>query len=74
MVKNPPGTQETWVQTLGGKIPWKRERLPTPVFWPGEVHELRILAGYIQYMESDMTLNFMTVLEQILETLIICPN
>ena len=23
-----------------GKIPWRRERLPTPVFWPGEFHEL----------------------------------
>ena len=23
-----------------GKIPWKRERLPTPVFWPGEFHGL----------------------------------
>ena len=23
-----------------GKIPWRRERLPIPVFWPGEVHEL----------------------------------
>jgi len=22
-----------------GKIPWKRERLPTPVVWPGEFHE-----------------------------------
>ena len=21
-----------------GKIPWRRERLPAPVFWPGEVH------------------------------------
>ena len=21
-------------------IPWKRERLPTPVFWPGEFHGL----------------------------------
>jgi len=27
---------DTWV----GKIPWRRERLPTPVFWPGEFHEL----------------------------------
>ena len=27
---------DPWV----GKIPWKRERLPTPVFWPGESHEL----------------------------------
>ena len=23
-----------------GKIPWRRKRLPTPVFWPGEFHEL----------------------------------
>ena len=21
-----------------GKIPWRRERLPTPAFWPGEFH------------------------------------
>ena len=34
LVKNPPAMQETWV----GKIPWRRERLPTPVFWPGEFH------------------------------------
>ena len=26
--------RETWV----GKIPWRRERLPTPVFWSGEFH------------------------------------
>ena len=32
LVKNP----QIWVQSLGGKIPWRRERLPTPVFWPGE--------------------------------------
>ena len=32
--------QETWVQSLGGKIPWRRKRLPTPVFWPGEFHGL----------------------------------
>ena len=23
---------------LGWQDPWKRERLPTPVFWPGESH------------------------------------
>ena len=23
-----------------GKIPWRRERLPTLVFWPGEFHGL----------------------------------
>ena len=23
-----------------GKIPWRKERLPPPVFWPGEIHGL----------------------------------
>ena len=31
-VKNPPAMQETPVQSLVGKIPWRRDRLPTPVF------------------------------------------
>ena len=29
-----------------GKIPWRRELLPTPVFSPGEFHGQRSLAGY----------------------------
>ena len=29
-----------------GKFPWRREQQPTPVFWPGEVHGQRKLAGY----------------------------
>ena len=28
------------------KIPWGRERLPTPVFSPGEFHGQRRLVGY----------------------------
>ena len=32
MVKNLPAMQETWVQSWVGKIPWRRDRLPTPVF------------------------------------------
>ena len=36
LVKNPLAIQETWV----GKIPWRRERQPTPVFWHGEFHGL----------------------------------
>ena len=27
---------ETWVYPWVEKIPWRKERLPTPVFWPGE--------------------------------------
>ena len=40
LVKNPPAMQETWVPSQVGKIPWRSERLPTPVFWPEEVHGL----------------------------------
>ena len=32
LVKNPPAMQETLVHFLGWKIPWRRHRLPTPVF------------------------------------------
>ena len=39
-LKNPPVMWETWVDPWVGKIPWRRERLPTSVFWPGEFHEL----------------------------------
>ena len=39
---------DPWVD----KIPWRRERLPTPVFWPGKFHGL-----YSPWSckESDMT-------------------
>ena len=29
-----------------GKIPWRRERLPTPVLWPGKFHGLYSLWGH----------------------------
>ena len=32
LIKNLPAIQETPVRFLGGKIPWRRDRLPTPVF------------------------------------------
>ena len=36
LIKNPPAMQETWF----GKVLWRRERLPIPVFWLGEFHGL----------------------------------
>ena len=36
LVKNLLAIWETWV----GKILGRKERLPTPVFWPGEFHGL----------------------------------
>ena len=35
---------DPWV----GKIPWRRERLLTPVFWPGEFHGLHSPWGRIE--------------------------
>ena len=37
LVKNPPAMRETLVRFLVGKILWRRDRLPTPVFlgFPG---------------------------------------
>ena len=40
LVKNLPAVQETLVQFLGLEDQWRRERLPTPVLWPGEFHGL----------------------------------
>ena len=51
--KNPPAMQETWI----GKIPWRRDWQPTPVFLPREVHGQRSLAGCNPgvHKESDTT-------------------
>ena len=46
--KNLPAMFNLWV----GKIPWRREWLPAPVFWPGEFHGLYSPQGR---KESDMT-------------------
>ena len=40
LVKNPPAMRRPWFNSWVGKIPWRRERLPTPLFWPGEFHGL----------------------------------
>ena len=40
LIKNPPAMQEAGFNPWLGEIPWRRERLPTPVFWPGEFHGL----------------------------------
>ena len=38
LVKNPVQCRRPGLHPWFGKIPWRRERLPTPVFWPGEFH------------------------------------
>ena len=41
LIKNLPAMQETGFNAWVGKIPWRRERLPIPVFWPEEFLGLR---------------------------------
>ena len=43
------------VQSLVGKIPWRRAWQPIPVFLPGKSHGQRSLAGYSPWggKESD---------------------
>ena len=57
---------DPWV----GKIPWRKEWQPTPVFLPGESHGQRNLASYSPWghKESDMTewltLSFSAAIDQ----------
>ena len=39
LVKNLPVMWETWVRSLGWEDPLEKGK-STPVFWPGEFHEL----------------------------------
>ena len=40
-----------------GKIPWRREWLPTPIFWPGEFHGLYSPRG-LKELDTTERLNF----------------
>ena len=57
MVRNLPAMQEIQVDPWVGKIAWRKEWLPTPVFLPGVFHGQRSLAGYSTWgsKESDST-------------------
>ena len=43
--KNPPAMRRPGFRPCIGKIPWRRQRLPTPAFWPGESYGQRSLLG-----------------------------
>ena len=57
LAKNLPAMRKLGFNPRVMKIPWRRERLPTPGFWPGEFHGQWSLAGYSPWgrKESDMT-------------------
>ena len=44
--KNPPAMQETWVRSLGQEDPLEEGMATTPLFFAGESHGERSLAGY----------------------------
>ena len=58
LVKNPPSCRRPWFDSSVRKIPWRRERLPTPVFWPGEFHGVPKSWTWL----SDFLFHFHTVL------------
>ena len=52
MVKKLPQCKRPGLDPWVGKMPWRRERLPTLAFWPGELHGLYSPWGH---KESDTT-------------------
>ena len=60
-LKNLPAVQMTWVRSVGQKIPWRREWLPTPVFLPREFHGQRSLVGYRAGQTEQLTLSSLLV-------------
>ena len=68
---------DPWV----GNIPWRRERLPTPVFWPGEFHGLRSMrlqrVGHERVIRTHVIFVFLclTLLSMIISSSIcVAPN
>ena len=57
MIKNPPACRRTGFNPWVGKIPWRRECQPTPLFLPEEFHGQRSLADPSPWgcKESDTT-------------------
>ena len=53
-----------------GKIPWRKEQLPTPVFWPGEFHGQRNLAGYSPWDRKESHTTEQSSCTKLLEVLV----
>ena len=60
VVKTCPPSRRCGSNPWIGMIPWRRERLPSPVFLPGELHGQINLVGYSPWgrKESDTTKTF----------------
>ena len=52
---------DSWVR----KVPWRRERLLTPVFWPGEVHGLYCPWGHKEWNTTEqLSLNGIGIIKK----------
>ena len=65
--------QETWVRSLGWRVPWRRKWQPTPVFLPGKTHGQRSLVGYRSRGHKRIGYNLVTKEQQQLFALRGCP-
>ena len=54
MVKNMPAIQETGFSAWVGKILWRREWQPIPVFFPIEFHGQRSLTVYSPWGHKEL--------------------
>ena len=54
MVENVPAVQETGFDPWIGKIPWRRERQPTPIFLLEESHGQGSLVGYSSWCREEL--------------------
>ena len=54
VVKNPPAKQETWVRSLGCKMPWRIIWQPTLTFFLEKSHGQRSLAGYSPWGHKEL--------------------
>ena len=60
MVKTLPAMWDICIRSLVGKIPWRRECLPTPVFLPRGSHGQKNIAGTVHGI-----INFQTPLSDV---------
>ena len=64
LVTNPPECRRPRLDPWVGKMPWRRKRLPTPVFWSREFHELYSPWGPKELdMTEQLSLSYSTCLE-----------
>ena len=80
MVKNLPANAGDMFNLWVRKILWRREWQPTPVFLPGESHELRSLADYNPWGHKEWDMTEWPTLRQVMSqpedwlTLVLMPT